>query len=82
MKSSISISSVIEVCAGSAPPGQFHAHGSPAVTMKPRNLICGLALTLLAVVPALAGTSWFVDGVNGNDSRASTGAVPSATTAS
>ncbi len=34
-----------------------------------RNLICCAALTLFAIVPALASTNWFVDGVNGNDNN-------------
>lgn len=69
MKLAISIASVMGVCAGSAPGRLVQVQASPEGKAKSRNLICGAALTLFAIVPALASTSWFVDGVNGSDNN-------------
>lgn len=69
MKLANSKANGMDVCAGSAPQRCVQAHASPSGKMKCRNLMCGVALTFFAIVPALASTNWFVDGVHGSDNN-------------
>lgn len=69
MKRANSIASVIDVSAGTAPRQHVQAHVFPTATMKFRNLLGGVTLILFAIVPAMASTNWFVDGVHGNDNN-------------
>ena len=68
MKLAVSTATVMEIFAGS-PENRVRPHTSTYGKMISRNLLCCVALTLFALVPALASTTWFVDGVHGNDNN-------------
>ena len=69
MKRSIAIADVMKVCAGSTRWWRIHSNAFSKRKMNSMNLIGCAALTLFAIVPALAITNWFVNGVHGNDNN-------------
>jgi hypothetical protein len=69
MKLANLIAKVMDTRAALAAQQCVQAHTLPFAKIKLRNLICGSALTLSAIAPALASTNWFVDGVHGNDNN-------------